>query len=253
MPVIIVGMGLKIENLTGGYAGNIVLKDVSFNVDNGKIVALIGLNGAGKSTTINHIIGELQPKQGSISLNGTLLSCQPTAFKSQIAYIPEQPILYDELTLSEHLHLMLATHGKDDVTSWTYTMELLKMFRLQDKLKWLPIHFSKGMRQKVMLVAAFMLRSPLLIIDEPFLGLDTLAQKNVIGLIREQANNGSSVLMTTHLLASSAQFVDEFIVLDQGSKYFSGTPQNLADKHGLTLSTLDNFFDLIPEVANDKS
>ncbi|MGO3365223.1 MAG: ATP-binding cassette domain-containing protein, partial [Leuconostoc falkenbergense] len=83
-------MGLKINNLSGGYAGNNVLKNVTFDVPNGSIVALIGLNGAGKSTTINHIIGELQPQMGTIELNGINLVQNPTGFKSQIAYIPEQ-------------------------------------------------------------------------------------------------------------------------------------------------------------------
>jgi len=169
-------MGLKINNLSGGYAGNNVLKNVTFDVPNGSIVALIGLNGAGKSTTINHIIGELQPQMGTIELNGINLVQNPTGFKSQIAYIPEQPILYDELTLGEHLHLMLAAHNIDDEVAWQRAETLLKQFRLDDKLHWLPIHFSKGMRQKVMLISAFMLDAPLIIIDEPFLGFDTVAQ-----------------------------------------------------------------------------
>lgn len=107
-------MGLDINNLSGGYAGHNILKNISFKVPDGKIVALIGLNGAGKSTTINHVIGELQPQMGTIALNGVDLIKTPTEFKKQIAYIPEQPILYDELTLSEHLHLMLSAYELDD-------------------------------------------------------------------------------------------------------------------------------------------
>ncbi|MEX0380855.1 ABC transporter ATP-binding protein [Leuconostoc sp. MS02] len=244
-------MGLKIKKISGGYVGNTVLKDVSFEVANGEIVALIGLNGAGKSTTINHIIGELQPQQGTLVLNDVSLSQQPTAFKSQIAYIPEQPILYDELTLGEHLHLMLSAHMIDNTLTWSRVLELLKIFRLEDKLQWLPTHFSKGMRQKVMLVSAFMLNAPLLIVDEPFLGLDTLAQKDVVRLIREQSEKGNSVLMTTHLLASAAKFVDRFVVLRDGKVSFSGTPTALADAHGLTLDSLDDFFDLMQEATDE--
>ncbi|MDF7626577.1 ABC transporter ATP-binding protein [Leuconostocaceae bacterium ESL0723] len=237
-------MGLIVNNLSGGYAGNNVLRDVSFEVPNGKIVALIGLNGAGKSTTINHIIGEQQPYTGKIELNGTDIAADPTKFKSQIAYIPEQPILYEELTLAEHLHLMLATHGKDDQENWDQVQDLLKNFRLDDKLHWLPIHFSKGMRQKVMIVAAFMLNAPLLVIDEPFLGLDTLAQKDVIRMMQEQAQADRSVLLTTHLLASAASYVDDFVVLRDGRIEFIGTPAELAASHGLTIETLDDFFNL---------
>jgi len=246
-------MGLKIKKISGGYVGNTVLKNVSFEVANGEIVALSGLNGAGKSTTINHIIGELQPQQGTIMLNNIYLAQTPTDFKSQIAYIPEQPILYDELTLGEHLHLMLAAHEIDNAVTWSRVFDLLKLFRLEDKLHWLPIHFSKGMRQKVMLVSAFMLDAPLLIVDEPFLGLDTLAQKDVVRLIREQAEKGNSVLMTTHLLSSAAKFVDKFIVLHEGSVQFVGTPIALANAHGLTLNSLDDFFDLMYEDTADET
>ncbi|MBS1008333.1 ABC transporter ATP-binding protein [Leuconostoc suionicum] len=245
-------MGLKINNISGGYAGNNILKNISFAVPNGEIVALIGLNGAGKSTTVNHIIGELQPQMGSIVLNDTNIVSEPTAFKSQLAYIPEQPILYDELTLGEHLHLMLAAHEKDDENTWKRAVSLLTMFRLEDKLNWLPIHFSKGMRQKVMLVSAFMLNVPLLIVDEPFLGLDTLAQRDVVSLMKEQAKLGNSILMTTHLLSSAASFVDRFVVLHDGKVRFVGTPSALAEENQLTVDHLDDLFDLMQkELANE--
>ena len=237
-------MGLKIDNLTGGYTGNQVLHNVSFEVADGQIVALIGLNGAGKSTTINHIIGELLPKSGKITLNGLDLAQDPSNFKAQLAYIPEQPILYEELTLGEHLDLMLAAHGLDKATVWPDVVALLTLFRLADKLHWLPSHFSKGMRQKVMLVSAFMLKAPLLLVDEPFLGLDTLAHRDVVRLMQAQASAGNSVLMTTHLLSSAAQFVDTFVVLEAGQVRFVGTPQALADQYQLTLATLDDYFDL---------
>lgn len=245
-------MGLKINNISGGYAGNNILKNVSFDVPNGEIVALIGLNGAGKSTTVNHIIGELQPQMGSIVLNDNNIVSEPTAFKSQLAYIPEQPILYDELTLAEHLHLMLAAHEKDNENTWERVVSLLTMFRLEDKLNWLPIHFSKGMRQKVMLVSAFMLNAPLLIVDEPFLGLDTLAQRDVVSLMKEQAKLGNSILMTTHLLASAATFVDRFVVLHDGEVRFVGAPSALAEENQLTVDHLDDLFDLMQkELANE--
>lgn len=242
-------MGLKIDNLTGGYAGNQVLKDVSFQVDDGQIVALIGLNGAGKSTTINHIIGELLPKSGQLTLNGVDLGQAPAAFKAQLAYIPEQPILYDELTLEEHLELMLSAHQLDKAAAWDDVMRLLATFRLDDKLHWLPTHFSKGMRQKVMLVAALMLHAPLLVVDEPFLGLDTLAQRDVIQLMKAHAASGHSVLMTTHLLSSAAEFVDTFVLLTNGQVTFVGSPQALAQAHHLSLSNLDDYFDLAPGVV----
>ncbi len=100
-------MTLKVENLVGGYSQVPVLKDISFEVKQGQLVGLIGLNGAGKSTTIKHIIGLLQPQKGKITIDGVSLKTSPQVYKQKMAYIPETPILYEELTLKEHLELTM--------------------------------------------------------------------------------------------------------------------------------------------------
>ena len=111
-------MGLEVENLVGGYGQLNVLHDISFTVNTGELVALVGLNGSGKSTTINHIIGLLQAKSGQIMLNQLELLKQPIDYKKQIAYIPEQPILYEELTVKEHIDVTIAAYGLDEVVAW---------------------------------------------------------------------------------------------------------------------------------------
>jgi ABC-2 type transport system ATP-binding protein len=209
-------MTLKIQHLSGGYGQLSVLRDVSFEVEPGKLVALVGLNGSGKSTTINHIIGLLKPKQGTISLNGVELEKNPIEYKSQIAYIPEQPVLYDELTLQEHLELAMDVYGLDHDIAWKRANHLLETFRLGDKLAWFPVHFSKGMRQKVMIVMAFMTDAPLLIIDEPFLGLDVIAVNDLLRLIEERKAAGASILLTTHVLSTISNHADEFVYLKDG-------------------------------------
>lgn len=236
-------MGLSITNLYGGYAGQDVLQDVSLTVGNGQIVALIGLNGAGKSTTLKHVIGERPVLQGSIKLNDVDLNQQPAEFKQQLAYVPEQPILYPELTLAEHLHLMLASHGFDDQDHWQKVMTLLQTFRLTDKLHWLPQNFSKGMQQKVMLVSAFALEAPLMVIDEPFIGLDVLAQKSLIQLMRDRAQAGGAILLTTHLVTAAVDYVDQFVLLDQGKVVDQASPATLAERHQLNLSEMDELFE----------
>lgn len=235
-------MGLSIKKLYGGYAGQDVLKDVSITVPDGQIVALIGLNGAGKSTTFKHVIGERPIRSGKVVFNEVDLVENPTAFKEQLAYIPEQPILYDELTLAEHIHLMLASHGLDDQEHWHQAMALLVNFRLDNKLHWLPKHFSKGMQQKVMLVAAFSLKAPLMVIDEPFLGLDVLAQKALVQLMEERTKAGGAILLTTHLLSSAAAFVDQFVWLDQGEVREQASPAELAAEHQISLVEMDELF-----------
>ncbi|HHJ7163649.1 TPA: ABC transporter ATP-binding protein, partial [Streptococcus pyogenes] len=166
---------LNIKNLTGGYHNIPVLNDVSFSVDNGELVGLIGLNGAGKSTTINEIIGFLKPYQGSISIDGLTLAENAVAYRQKIGFIPETPSLYEELTLSEHINTVAMAYDIDLEVAQKRAQPFLEMFRLTDKLEWFPVNFSKGMKQKVMIICAFVIDPSLFILDEPFLGLDPLA------------------------------------------------------------------------------
>lgn len=209
-------MTLEIKNLVGGYRNVPVVKGINISIQPGEVVGLIGLNGAGKSTTIKHILGLLKPISGEILLNDQLLSKNPTEFKQKIAVIPETPVLYPELTLKEHLELTMLAYGLDQKTAWEKANKLLELFRLDNKLDWLPIHFSKGMKQKVMIVNAFLTNSDLLIIDEPFTGLDPLAVANLIDLIKEARDSGKMILMTTHVLETAQKVVNRYVVLNNG-------------------------------------
>ncbi|MFU2164330.1 ABC transporter ATP-binding protein [Streptococcus pluranimalium] len=216
---------LKIDHLVGGYVTIPVLKDISFEVASGEVVGLIGLNGAGKSTTINEIIGLLQPYQGNISLDGLRLLENPESYRRKIGYIPETPILYEELTLQEHLDTVAMAYGLGDQTA--FRQRLLELFRLDDKLDWYPIHFSKGMKQKVMIIAALLIEPQLLIVDEPFLGLDPLAIRDLTNLIAEEKAKGTAVLMSTHVLDSAEKMCDRFVILHQGQILADGSLQQL--------------------------
>ncbi|MBU7567933.1 ABC transporter ATP-binding protein [Weissella sagaensis] len=231
-------MSLKIKNLSGGYGQLTVLKDVSFTVPDGTLTALVGLNGSGKSTTINHIIGLLNPKQGDITLNDYLLTQKPITYKAQIAYIPEQPVVYEELTLKEHLSLTMAAYHLDEKVAWQRADKLLKMFRLEDKLNWFPTHFSKGMRQKVMIVMAFITDAKLFIIDEPFLGLDVIAVNDLLALIDERKQQGVTFLLTTHVLHTIEKHADQFVYLKDGQVAAQGA--------------MTDFATLVPELTVDE-
>lgn len=169
-------MSLEIKNLTGGYGHIPVLKDINLTVKSGEIVGLIGLNGAGKSTTIKHIIGLLTEQKGEIRVGGITLKESPETYRKTIGYIPETPILYDELTLREHIEVTAMAYDISMEEAFKRAESLLKTFRLENKLDWFPAHFSKGMKQKVMVLCAFLTQPGLFIIDEPFLGLDPLTQ-----------------------------------------------------------------------------
>lgn len=159
---------LEVTNLTGGYANISVLKDISFEVNDGELVGLIGLNGAGKSTTIKEVIGLLTPYQGTIALDGLQLQGQAETYRKKIGFIPETPSLYEELTLKEHLEVVALAYDLDLEQVWERVERYLKIFRLDQKLDWFPVQFSKGMKQKVMIICALMVEPSLLIVDEPF-------------------------------------------------------------------------------------
>lgn len=235
-------MTLKIENLTGGYFGNTVLKDVSFQVNDGELVGLIGLNGAGKSTTIQEIIGLLSPYKGQVLIDELTINQDSESFRKKIGFIPEQPSLYEELTLREHIEVTALAYDVAVDVAMSRAEKLLKTFRLSDKLDWFPANFSKGMKQKVMIICAFLTEPSLYIIDEPFLGLDPLAINDLIDLMLEMKKSGASILMSTHILSTAEKFCDKFIVLHEGQVIADGNLLALREQFKLPDASLDDIY-----------
>ncbi|EMC5220325.1 TPA: ABC transporter ATP-binding protein [Streptococcus pyogenes] len=233
---------LNIKNLTGGYHNIPVLNDVSFSVDNGELVGLIGLNGAGKSTTINEIIGFLKPYQGSISIDGLTLAENAVAYRQKIGFIPETPSLYEELTLSEHINTVAMAYDIDLEVAQKRAQPFLEMFRLTDKLEWFPVNFSKGMKQKVMIICAFVIDPSLFILDEPFLGLDPLAISDLIQTLEVEKAKGKSILMSTHVLDSAERMCDRFVILHHGQVRAQGTLADLQEVFGDRSASLNDIY-----------
>ncbi|MBY0196247.1 ABC transporter ATP-binding protein [Priestia megaterium] len=236
------GSLLQINNITGGYTKTPVLKDVSFDVNAGELVGLIGLNGAGKSTTIKHIIGLMETKKGSVSINNKTFQQDPTGYRSQFTFIPETPVLYDELTLKEHLDMTAMAYGLEPQTYEARLQPLLKEFRLDRKLKWFPAHFSKGMKQKVMIMCAFLVQPSLYIIDEPFLGLDPLGIQSLLELMTDMKKQGAGILMSTHILATAERYCDKFVILHNGEVRAQGTLKDLQEEFQMRNATLDEIY-----------
>ncbi|WP_057489910.1 ABC transporter ATP-binding protein [Streptococcus orisasini] len=233
---------LKIENLTGGYVNIPVLKNISFQVDDGELVGLIGLNGAGKSTTINEIIGLLTPYEGKISIDGLTLSEQEEAYRKKIGFIPETPSLYEELTLKEHIETMAMAYDIEQEEVMNRAQKLLELFRLEDKLDWFPSHFSKGMKQKVMIICAFIVDPSLFIIDEPFLGLDPVAIADLTKLLAAEKAKGKSILMSTHVLDSAEKMCDRFVILHAGQIRAQGRLDDLRVDFGNPQASLNDIY-----------
>ena len=233
---------LEIKDLTGGYVHTPVLKDVSFEVPDGQLVGLIGLNGAGKSTTINEIIGLLTPYKGRIAIDGLSLGQGPSQYRSKIGYIPETPSLYEELTLKEHLETVALAYGLDLEKSLVRIQPLLEKFRLDQKLEWFPSQFSKGMKQKVMILCAYLVDPRLYIVDEPFLGLDPVAIADLIALLEDEKAQGKSILMSTHVLDSAERLCDSFVILHHGQVRAKGNLEQLRQEFGNPEASLNDIY-----------
>lgn len=233
---------LEVTNVTGGYTRKPVIHNLNFKLEAGELVGLVGLNGAGKSTAIKHIIGMMQPQEGIIKINGKTMKEDMYMYRTSFSYIPETPVLYDELTLKEHLELTAMAFGIELPTMRARVQPLLEEFRMEKRLNWFPSHFSKGMRQKVMVMCAFLVKPSLYIIDEPFLGLDPLAISVLLEQMDEQKKKGSAILMSTHVLATAEKHCDKILLLHNGKVRAFGTMDDLRQAFNMPEATLDDLY-----------
>ncbi len=242
-------MTIEVSNLRAGYTKIPVLHDISFQVNPGEICGLIGLNGAGKSTTIKVITGLLTPMSGKVTLDGKQINDNPKAYRQSVGVIPESPTLYEELTLREHLEVTAIAYGQNNKETMDRGLELVDKFRLSNQLDWFPAYFSKGMKQKVLIVCALMLDLPLYVVDEPFLGLDPLGIRTLLNCLEEKKATGAAILMSTHVLDTAERFCDSFVVLHEGKVKAEGSLDELrleyANGDSLTLEEI--YFQLTSE------
>lgn len=240
---------LELNDVYGGYSLNKpVLHGLSFAINPGEMVALIGLNGAGKSTTMKHILGLLLPHRGSVQIKEKTLAEDADSYRSSYAYVPESPLLYNELTVGEHLEMTAMAYRLEAAAYKARVDRMLEIFRMGEHVKRFPAHLSKGMRQKVMIMCAFLVTPDLYIIDEPFLGLDPLGIRSVLELMQEEKKNGASILMSSHILSMIEQYSDRFVVLHHGEIAASGDLKALQEKAGLPGASLDQvFYSLVKE------
>lgn len=245
-------MVLKVRNVSSGYRQVPVVQNISFDINMGEIVGLVGLNGAGKSTLLKTILGLLKLQKGEIKLNGQTILENHQAYASQIAYIPETPILYEELTLREHIEMVGLGYNipKDQVM--LRAEPLLKLFRLNKQLNWFPTHFSKGMKQKVMIICAFITDASLFIIDEPFLGLDPLAIRDLAQLMKDKAQAGKGILFTTHVLSMTDSLCDNYLMLQGGQLVAKGNLASLRQQFQMPQASLEDIYIKMTEMGDSE-
>lgn len=212
---------LRIEGVTKKYGKVIANDNISFQVDDGQIAILLGPNGAGKSTIIKCIVGLLR-FQGIIAVNGVPNTSEQA--KRDIAYIPEVPAVYDLLTVSEHLEFIRRAYRMEEDG---YTDRLLERFEMDDKKEKLGKELSKGMQQKLSICCALAHKPKIAVFDEPLVGLDPHAIKELKTVFRELKNEGTSLLISTHMIDSVEDYWDVANIMMNGK--FVATKQNSMD------------------------
>lgn len=230
---------LRIEGVTKKYGKVIANDNISFQVDDGQIAILLGPNGAGKSTIIKCIVGLLR-FQGLISINGVPNTSEQA--KRDIAYIPEVPAVYDLLTISEHLEFMRRAYRMEDDG---YADRLLERFELDDKKEKLGKELSKSMQQKLSICCALMHKPKIAVFDEPLVGLDPHAIKELKTVFRELKSEGTSLLISTHMIDSVEDYWDVANIMMNGT--FVATKQNRQDDS----QSLEDLFFSITEKSKE--
>ncbi|MWV45612.1 ATP-binding cassette domain-containing protein [Paenibacillus sp. HJL G12] len=212
------------------------IRDIGFQVRAGELLGLIGPNGAGKSTTIKTLLGLLKHAKTRVNFNGS---------SGRHAYIPEQPVFHDDLTLWEHLDLAAAVYGLDYESFRRQADRLLRQFGMEEVKHDLPGGFSKGMKQKMMLMLGFLSEPDVYIVDEPFIGLDPRATKDFLRLLDEERSRGAAVLMSTHVLDTAEKICDRFIMISSGKAVAEGTLADIRESAGLPGASLFDCFDTL--------
>ncbi len=215
---------LEVKNLYKTYhGGKTACKDVSLNIEKGEIFGFIGHNGAGKTTTIKCIVGLLRYDSGEIIFDGEKINQNDIEYKGQIAYIPDNPDLYDYLSGIQYLNF-IADICKIDQESRVETItKYAKLFEIADSLGNLVSTYSHGMKQKLALISALIRKPKLLVLDEPFVGLDPKAAYDVKEIMRSMCEEGASIFFSTHVLEVAEKLCDKIAIIKNGEIVANGT------------------------------
>ena len=216
--------------------------DLSLIVKAGEFYSLLGPNGAGKTTTLRMVAGLLQPDGGDISIFGIDARAEPVAAKQIVAWVSDEPMIYDKLTPFEYLEFVAGLWGINAAVAEDSARGLLDWLGLTPHAHERCEGFSKGMRQKVALAGALVHEPKLIILDEPLTGLDAGSARLVKGVLRERVNAGCTVIMTTHILEVAERMADRIGVMNGGQLIAEGTLDELRQQAGRTGSSLEDTF-----------
>jgi ABC-2 type transport system ATP-binding protein len=233
---------LELRHVSKRYGGTLVLDDVSFSARAGEVTGYLGPNGSGKSTTIKVIAGLIDPTSGDITFNGVPLERDPLAWKQQVGYVPEEPHLYGHLSAIEYLVMIAELRDLPATATAERVESMLELLGLQQReVRYVPLSaYSKGMRQKVLLVAGLFHDPHLILLDEPFSGLDVGAALVIRSLIQELAARGKVVLFSSHELDTVERVSSHVVILHRGKVVADDSIERL--RLMMSLPTLEGIF-----------
>ena len=214
---------LKIEHLTKYYGEKLAVDDLSLHIKKGEIFGFIGHNGAGKTTTIKSVCGIHKFDEGEIFVDGVSVKENPLACKAKIAYIPDNPELYEYMTGYQYLKFVGDIFQVESSVRWANIQKYAELFGLWDDLAQPISSYSHGMKQKLALIGALMHEPQLIIMDEPFVGLDPKASYTLKKLMREVCDEGRAIFFSTHVLEVAEKLCDKVAIIRGGKLVRSGT------------------------------
>jgi ABC-2 type transport system ATP-binding protein len=230
---------IKVDDVIKRYGRFTAVDGVSLDVAPGEIHGFLGPNGAGKTTTIRMIAGLLKPTSGAITINGHDLKSEPEAAKASLGFIPDRPFVYEKLTAGEFLRFHAGLFGMDGNGTQERVKELLQLFELERWETELVEAFSHGMKQRLVMCAAFLHRPRAVLVDEPMVGLDPRGAKLIKDVFRRMSDKGVAILMSTHTLEVAQEMCDRISIILGGKIIARGTVpelQQLAGNHGEELT-----------------
>ncbi len=233
---------LKVDGLSKSYGGKRAVDAVTFEVKSGELYALLGPNGAGKTTTLRMIAGLLNADGGQISVFDVDARNDPLAAKRLIAWLPDEPLLYDKLTAWEYLEFVAGLWGVDIAEARNRAEHLLKLLGLWDNRNDRCETFSRGMKQKAVLAGALIHEPKLLMLDEPLTGLDAAASRLVKDMIRRRVEEGAAVILTTHILEVAERMADRIGIIKDGKLLTEGSLRDLQSHAGAQGQSLEDVF-----------
>ena len=214
---------LQIEHLTKIYGEKKAVDDLSLHILPGEIYGFIGHNGAGKTTTLKSVAGILRFDAGEIRIDGTSIRTDPLACKRKLAYIPDNPDLYDYMTGIQYLNFIANIFGVSAADRQVRIRELAERFELTNDLAQPIAAYSHGMKQKLAIISAWLHAPQLVVMDEPFVGLDPKAAHLLKGMMRELCDRGGAIFFSTHVLEVAEKLCDKVAILRAGKLIRSGT------------------------------